>query len=55
MDSLFAKLPDHVSNLRDTEERLTMNPTDKGLQEAKKNMTFIVDTTLQEMRKRYLQ
>jgi hypothetical protein len=31
MDSLFAKFPDHVSNLRDIEERLTVAPTDKGL------------------------
>jgi len=55
MDSLFAKFPDHVSNLRDIEERLAVDPTDKGLQEAKKNMTFIVDTTLREIGKRNLQ
>ena len=55
MDSLFAKFPDHVSNLRDVEERLTVAPTDKGLREAKKKMTFIVDTTIREMGKRNLQ
>jgi hypothetical protein len=55
MDALFAKFPDHVSNLRDIEERLTVDPTDKGLQEAKKKMTSIVDTTLREIGKRNMQ
>jgi hypothetical protein len=32
-----------------------VDPTDKRLQEAKKNMTFILDTTLREIGKRNMQ
>jgi hypothetical protein len=54
MDALIAGFPDHMRNLGDIDKQLTADPSNKELRKVQKNMTFIVDSTLEEMGKRNL-